>query len=459
MRASWALLALVACDPVARGDAAWDEGRTADAVAAWRSAEDLDPAHRGRLARALVRLGDLEAAAQTLDGLPADQRTAEGHLASGLLLLHLGDTAAAVAAFEVGLAIEPLPALLVNQCTALGELGAPSARATCQEAIEGAPELAEPYLGLAAASADDLPDAAREAMALAIARAGPRGSAERTALAPWIGEVWGRLGEQEAACSWGLEGGQGDLGTARACVASGRVQEARPLLEALADGPDPLVPLRVLFQLELDRAERSDPGPAREHALGGAERWRLRLAPAMAERGGDAGWRTDLGRQAWLEERFGEAEAHWTAAVSAAPAEAAPRLNLARSLDRRGRAGEARALLEAATEAGVRGPGLHAVQLALAGLELEAGEAEVATRRLTGVHNGCVGAGLPACAAQAAHLLARLEAEAGQHDAALAHLEQALAFGGAALREEVARDAAFASLEDDLRFRQLTASP
>ena len=116
------LLLATGCDPVARGDAAWEEGQVQAAVDAWSDADTLDAEHQARLARGQIRLGKLDAAAVTLDALPPTERTAEGHLASGLLLLHLGDLPSAAAAFEAGLVLDRTPALLVNQCTALGQL-------------------------------------------------------------------------------------------------------------------------------------------------------------------------------------------------------------------------------------------------------------------------------------------------------------------------------------------------
>ncbi|GEM_PF-3348273 len=451
------LLLATGCDPVARGDAAWDDGRVEDAVTAWTEAEELDTAHRGRLARALVRLGRLDAAAETLDDLPVGQRTAEGHLASGLLLLHLGDLSEATAAFAAGIAVEPMPELLVNQCTALGQLGKLSARAACQDAIEADPQDPRPYLGLAAASVDDLPDAARESLGIAIARAGPAGSPLRQDLAPWIGELWRALGEHGAACTWSLEGGATDLDTAQSCLAGGQVASAIPLLEQLVDGDQPIVPLRLLFQLALDRAEQAQAGPERVKALASADRWLQRLQPLMVD-SRDPGWLNDLGRKAWLEDHAPQAEAHWAQAVAIAPSQAAPRLNLAKALVRRGRSPEASDLLLAAAAAGTQGPGLHAVQLALAKIELQAGQADSARRRLEGVHRACTSTGQPACAARAALSLARIEAQDGETELALQHLTQALSFGGPGLRPDIARDPAFASLAQDLRFRQLTSS-
>ena len=455
-RLGLALLLMVACDPVAQGDAAWRDGRFEDAVTAWQKADSLPPIQQGRLARAQLRLGRLDAAAETLDRLPAADRTAEGHLASGLLLLHLGDLPAAAAAFDAGLALEHTPALLVNQCTALGQLGHTSARSLCQEAIEADPEDPRPFLGLAAASVGDLPDAAREAVGVAISRMGPRDGPLRRELAPWVSELWTHLGEPLSACSWGLEGEQVTLDVAQACLVAGRISVARPMLEELADGPEGLVPQRLLFQLELDRAEQSQAGPDRVQALAAADRWRQRLLPQLPE-SRDPSWLNDLGRMAWLEETPTEAEASWRRAVAQAPAEAAPRLNLAKALVRRGRNEEARDLLQAATAAGTTGSGLHAVQLALARLEVEAGEGRAARARLTGVHTACTSQGLPACASRAALELARLEAPAGHHDLALQHLEQAFAFGGEGLRDDVVRDPAFDSLADHLQFRQLTS--
>ncbi len=452
----WALYGLAGCDPGARGDRAWEDGDIERAVQVWASAGDLEPAHQGRLARAQIRLGDLEGASRTLEGLPQDQRTAEGQLAAGLLLLHLGDLPAASAAFQAGRALEPLPELLVNQCTALSQLGNLSARATCQDAIEADPMDPRPYLGLAAASTRELEEASREALGVAITRLGPPGSEHRQELAPWIGELWRQLGEHASACSWGLEGGVGDLGTAQDCLKSGRTTEARPLLEDLAEGEESLVPQRLLFQLDLDRAERATPGPQRVQAIASANRWYQRLQ-SRARPFEDPSWLNDLGRLAWLEDQPQQAEAFWRQALEGAPSEPAPRLNLARALDRRGTRAQARALLQDAKEAGTRSPGLEAIQLALARLEIQDGEVETGWARLESTHRACISLAQVACAAQAALELARLEAPAGQQEDALQHLEQALAYGGEAIRAEVSRDAAFDGMGENLRFRQLIA--
>ncbi len=456
---TWLLpLALVACDPVARGDAAWEESRLEDAVAAWSESETLDAAHQGRMARALVRLGRYDDAAVWIDGLPVAERTGDGHLAAGLLLLYLHDLPAAAEAFGAGLETEALPELVVNHCTALAQLGDPGAKGACQAAVESQPEDPRPFLGLATATAPDLSEASREALGMAIARLGARGDATRTALAPWISGLWLALGEADAACTWALEAGLGDLATARSCLSAGRRAEARPMLQALSEGEGSRVPLRLLVQLDLDLAERAQPGPERERGLASLERWVTRLEGGI-EAGTDPGWENDLGRLAWLRQQAPVAEVHWTRALELAPDQAPPRLNLAKALDRRGRTEQARALLEAAAGAGTEPPGLYAVQLALVDLEQKAGEIAAARTRLEGVHAACSEEALASCAARAALLLSRIEAQAGELDRSLGHLEQALTYGGPALAADVRRDPAFEPLRADLRFHELLGAP
>jgi tetratricopeptide (TPR) repeat protein len=452
------ILLLTGCDPVSRGDKAWEAGEVERAVTAWQDAEELDPDHQGRLARALIRLGQLDAAARTLDVLPREQWTAEGQLASGLLLLHLGDLPGASEEFGAGLKLAPLPELLVNQCMALGQLEHLTARTICQQAIEADPQDPRPYLGLAAASVDELQDAAREAIGIAIARIGPQGTRLRTDLAPWIGELWLDLGEVGAACSWGIEGGVGDLATAQACIAAGRSSEARPILEVLAVQDAGQTALRLLLQQDLDRAEQATQGPAKNHALASADRWFQRLLPLL-EDSSDPGWLNDRGRLAWLAGQPAEAEELWIQALVLAPSEAAPRLNQARALERRGKLDEAMSLLRGAVEAGTEGNGKHAVQLALARMELSAGMTDAAWARLEEVHTACIAQGQTACAARAALELARLEAPAGRIEQAIRHLEQALSFGGLDLRQDISRDVDFDALRSDIRFRQLIAEP
>ena len=71
MKASTAglVLLLVGCDPVARGDRAWEAGDMAAAAEAWADQSSLDEVHRARLTRALLQLSVADD--PTKDGITA----------------------------------------------------------------------------------------------------------------------------------------------------------------------------------------------------------------------------------------------------------------------------------------------------------------------------------------------------------------------------------------------------
>ena len=445
--ASCGALLLGACDPVERGDAAWAEGDVAGAIAAWDGAE-LDAAHTQRLARALYRSGDGEAAGVLIAGLPYEALGPEGHLVAGLLAVDAGRMDLALAAFEEGLAAAGEGGdaeLAINACSARLALGAEPLEA-CQRAVERAPTDAAAYLGLAeAATREGLVDVAREALYSAARRLGEGGAPGDLA---WLAEGWAGVGDFSQACTWARRGGSDALSVGRWCLAAGEARAARAALEPLAPGSTEAAAL--LLTLELDELSGAADARATEVGLARCRRWADRLEASGEPLG--VGALTDLGRLARREGRPLEAERRWREAIALGPGEPAPRINLARELERRGLLDGARRLLDPDEEA----PPLSALALGLerARLELRAGERGAAEATARTVLAGCVELGAADCEAGASYLLARLLA-ARSPDQALIHLERAVTSGGRAYTEEAAREPDLSPLEGRLRFHEI----
>jgi tetratricopeptide (TPR) repeat protein len=448
--AALALALLTGCDPVARGDEAWAEGDAAGAAEAWTSAgEALDAAHRQRLARALYQEGSAAEAAAALEGVAPEDLGPDGHLVAGLLLADAGRPDLAVAAFESGVAAGGSPELSVNLCTTRLAIDA-RPLSSCQAAIEAAPLDPRAFIGLArAAVREGLGEAAREALTTAT---GLAGEAPEATLAGWLAEAWAELGGFEQACSWGARGGASPLDTGRWCAAGGRTGQARGLLEPLveAGGEQAAPAAEVLLSLAVAEAEAAPGGAERELAMARARRW----ARALEGGGGepDAAALTDLGRLERLDGRLSEAERLWGRAVALAPAEPAPRLNLAAELERRGRLDEARELL---TPPDGMAP-LHTQALALerARLEQRAGESTRSREIAEAVQGTCLEVSAGGCVAAASWLLAGLLA-GDEPEAALDHLALALEGGGDVYRARVARAVELDPLRDRLRFHEI----
>ncbi len=147
-----------------------------------------------------------------------------------------------------------------------------------------------------------------------------------------------------------------------------------------------------------------------------------------------------------------EAERLWGRAVALAPAEPAPRLNLAAELERRGRLDEARELL---TPPDGMAP-LHTQALALerARLEQRAGESTRSREIAEAVQGTCLEVSAGGCVAAASWLLAGLLA-GDEPEAALDHLALALEGGGDVYRARVARAVELDPLRDRLRFHEI----
>lgn len=454
-------LILLGCDPVERGDEAWAAGDVDAAVAAWGEAEGLDAPHQQRLARALYKLDRQDEAAALIDAVPGTQRTAEGHLVAGLLAAAGGRLDVALAAFEEGMSVEATPELAVNVCTArlALETTAPTPLAACQRSVELAPLDPAAYLGLArAALAEGLRDASMEALHAAQKHAGEPPD-ETTAF--YLAEVWAESGDFNRACQWAVRGDdvpQNRLSAGRWCAASGYIDRARDLLEPLAGAPAEsgsalaLPASALLLTMAVDEAAAMQEGAARELAVARARRW-ARAFPEVEGLG--AGVRTDLGRLARLEGELEAAEAWWRGAISVAPGEPAPRLNLARSLELRGSLDEARDALE---HSNAEPLDALALGMELARLELRAGQAGRSSDIARSVLAGCDEVESSECAATAAYLLARLTAAEDVNES-LDLLSRAVALGGEVYIQAAGREPDLAPLRALVRYHEIMGFP
>lgn len=406
---------LLACvSALETGEAAWSAGDWAGVVAAWEH-QELDPERTQRLARAYLRLDNAAEAGRVMSRVPEAERSATGWLVVGTLAAEAGEMRAAIADFEAGLALEPLPELAVNLCTAALTLPLDSgAQAQCARATQLAPEDPRSYLGLAEASraAGDGALARRSAMtALGLIDADPE-------LRPWLSQILEGVGEWEAVCTLGVAE---PLVLGQACVAAGRSSEAARALEPLADSHPEAAAL--LLRLAVDEAERTPSGGAREQALARAHRWEAKLSQERW-----AGLWVDLGRMNALDGDWTEAEACWSRALALAPEEPAPRLNLARALSRRGAEAEAEALLR--DGAGTASPEQVAVGLALAEAEARAGRGAEAEARLSEAIGACQAWNLSGCVVEASLRLGLLRLARGDEAGAIGPLREAATLGG-----------------------------
>lgn len=451
-----ALAGLTACDPVKRGDEAWEAGETQAAADAWLEAGELDVVHQQRLARALYKLERPEESAALLDGVAGPDRTGEGHLVAGMLALDAGHIDVALAAFEEGLSVEPLPELGSNVCTARLLLELDPLKA-CQRAVELAPTDPAAYLGLAeAATAAGLTDVVTEAIYAAQKHAG---EPPDPTVATWLAAAWGEIGQFEQACQWAKRGGLSPtdvLSTGRWCAAAGHYQMAfemlEPLVEDEAAADQRLPAAAMLLTMTVDEASSHQEGARRELAVARARRW-VRVFEGVEAP--SVGVRTDLGRLARLEGNTDEAEQWWRSAITAAPGEPAPRINLSRSLEARKALDEAREALEHS-----QSTPLDALALGIerARLEMRAGELEVAMEVARSVLGGCDEVGSRECSATASYLLARMTA-AEEPVSALELLERAVTAGGDAFVQAATREPDLEPLRELVRYHEIMGFP
>jgi tetratricopeptide (TPR) repeat protein len=437
------LLALLACDPAGRAD----QVRTQDperAAALYERAGDLSPDQTARYTRVLLSLDQTERAEAVWAARSVPDGSAESLLTAGLLLVRQGDLISAEALFAQGVerAQEtgaPLPELATNLCVARVVLGQDPLPA-CQDAVEVAPTDPKALLGLAQASVDaGLGAAGREAVQVV---ATMDLSAQDRA---WLGEIELELGQVAEACAHGLQSGVQQVWVARACLASGRYAQGEALLESMS--PDEPQASALLLRVALNRAQASNPGGDRQVLLARAERWDRALGDFE-----DAGVMTDRGRLAALQGEPARAERIWQDAARRWPDEPAPRIDLARALAERGQVDQAEAWLLEGSQDPVAD---LALRLEAARLYLAHGDPWRAHDAARAVVDDCARAGLRTCRAEGALLLAILDARAGDADASLGWLSEAMDASAGSLRARGLADPDLARFREDPRYQAL----
>lgn len=437
------LLLALACDPAGRADQLRGDDPER-AAALYERAGDRSPDQTARYVRVLLTLDQDDRAREVWAASEQEQSGPESLLTAGLLLVRAGDVVSAEPVFAQGVdqaqasGVE-VPELRTNLCVARVVLGR-DALPACQAAVEAAPEDPKALLGLAQASVDaGLAAAARETVQTVATM--PLTAQDQA----WLGELELALGQVAEACVHGLQSDARQVWVARACLASGRYQQGEQLLESLSPG-DPQA-TALLLRVALNRAQASHPGGDREVLLARAERWDRALGAFE-----DAGVLTDRGRLAALRGQPARAEAIWADAAQRWPDEPAPRIDLARSLAARGQVEQAHGWLDHASTQPVTELALRLEAVRLYDRYGDPWQAHDAARA---VADDCARAGLRTCRAEAALLLAILEARAGDAQASLEWLAEALQESSGSLRPRALSDPDLARLREDPRYQAL----
>lgn len=402
------LWALLACDPGARGDRAWEQGDPQAAIAAYGREDALSDGQRSRYARALIQEGEPELAAEVFKWVVhfgPDARVAQTLLEP--------NPATALEYALLGLEEHGEAALFLPACTLALQIGDGRAMENCTQAslvlpLDPVPRLAVAELSLGQGLLPTAREYLLSVAALDLSRD------ERL----WLVALWQQAGEPKEACSSGRTLGEDLYPVAAACI-SAQHPDGEAMLGRLESPEAGALRLR----LALGRAHAANPGPERERQMAIA-RAGLRQAEPLSE---SAPVLTDAARLAVLEGDTEGARSLLAQAMAAEPPELAPWLNMARLLAKEGER-------EAALEVLASAPAFPPTETLA--LELEVLQLEQALGRLDGsaaqaLLQRCTEAGQGRCVGEVHYLLALHSSDS--MGLAAQHLDQAVTYGGPSL--------------------------
>jgi tetratricopeptide (TPR) repeat protein len=402
-------LGLLACSsPGERGDKAWAEQDPEGAVLAYGQGQDLSDAQRQRYARALMQVGDTDAAQAAMSMVAVLS-------GDGWVVQVLGepDPVLALSVAEEGLEDFAEPALFLKACTLALQTGHASAMGHCTQASLVLPQDPLPRLAMAELSLQQgLLPSARELLESASRLEMDRD--ERL----WLTSLWEGAGDPEQACSAGLVLAEDLYSVAAVCISA-----QRPAGEAMLGRLESPEAAALRLRLAVGRAEVARPGPAQVKQVAIAHA----ALRQCGELQGTPAVLTDTARLALVEADPAKAEALLLQATQIRPAELAPWLNLARLMARDGRGESALELLESAPSFGPT----EDLALHLERHQLSQSLGSLDSLALQELLDGCARQGHARCLAESSYLMALHLADDPHQAAPL--LDQAVLYGGASL--------------------------